>query len=241
MSEKQTMTEMPPTQDRRPYDDEDPDGYLEGNNDWAENNNEAVEWLADNHAAIRLALKSARELEAENERLRKGFYQQVVDADLVEIEHFLQDRRLPGRTLFIPADADHLANTTNHMIRELQALRGLKPEAPPFPPDGFGLPRYGLRWNGPATPLAVPFEDGYWTPWHLADKINADRAACWAEFKALIKSSGETEKYLREKLAEREALLRDLLTDDIAPRVAARIEAFLSATAQPDDRVMNDE
>lgn len=53
------VPDMPPTKDRRPYDDEDPDGYLEGNNDWTENNNEAVEWLADNHAAIRLALAAA--------------------------------------------------------------------------------------------------------------------------------------------------------------------------------------
>lgn len=54
------------------------------------------------------------------------------------------------------------------MAAERDALRGLTPELPPFPPEGEGLPRFGLRWNGPEKPLAVPMEDGYWTPYHLA-------------------------------------------------------------------------
>ncbi|KPA96005.1 hypothetical protein [Pseudomonas asplenii] len=38
---------------------------------------------------------------------------------------------------------------------------------------------------------------------------------------------------LRAKLAERDALLQSLLTEDILPRVASRIEAALSASAEP--------
>ena len=53
---------------------------------------------------------------------------------------------------------------------EIKRLQGIKPELPEMPPAGEGLPRYGLRWNGPQLPLAVPMPDGYWTPWHLADK-----------------------------------------------------------------------
>lgn len=52
---------------------------------------------------------------------------------------------------------------------ECETLRGLTPEAPPRPPEGEGLPRFGLRWNGPRQPLSVPMDDGYWTPWHLAN------------------------------------------------------------------------
>lgn len=52
--------------------------------------------------------------------------------------------------------------------QEIERLRGLQPEFPPYPPDGDGLPRFGLRWNGPSEPLSVPMEDGYWTPYHLA-------------------------------------------------------------------------
>ncbi|MFK3907933.1 hypothetical protein ACI2KD_07670 [Pseudomonas monteilii] len=63
-------------------------------------------------------------------------------------------------------------------IEQLRAenarLSGLKPEGPPRPPSDDGLPRYGLRWNGPQKPIAVPMDDGYWTPWHLADRIRED-------------------------------------------------------------------
>ncbi len=53
---------------------------------------------------------------------------------------------------------------------EIEQLRGLKPELPPRPPDGEGLPRFGLRHNGPGETLATPMADGYWTPWHLAER-----------------------------------------------------------------------
>lgn len=60
-----------------------------------------------------------------------------------------------------------------NQLEQLEALctqlRGLTPEPPPRPPEGEGLPRYGLRWNGPGQPLSVPMDDGYWTPWHLAN------------------------------------------------------------------------
>lgn len=64
-------------------------------------------------------------------------------------------------------------------------LAGIFPEMPPFPPEGGGLPRYGIRWNGPNLPLAVPMGDGYWTPWHLADALRADLALYQAEAKTL--------------------------------------------------------
>lgn len=60
------------------------------------------------------------------------------------------------------------------LVAEIERLSGLRPEWPPRPPEGDGLPRYGLRWNGPQQPLAVPMADGYWTPWHLADQLKAE-------------------------------------------------------------------
>lgn len=50
---------------------------------------------------------------------------------------------------------------------EVERLRGVRPT---FVPESgvAGLPRYGLRWNGPTAPVSVPLPDGYWTPWHLA-------------------------------------------------------------------------
>lgn len=79
------------------------------------------------------------------------------------------------------------------LIAEIDQLRGIQPEFPPRPPDGEGLPRYGLRWNGPQQPLAVPMADGYWTPWHLAGQLKAENEALrkeladWQEIVAAIK------------------------------------------------------
>jgi hypothetical protein len=67
-----------------------------------------------------------------------------------------------------------LARALRAALNECERLRGITPAIPPFPPDGDGLPRYGIRWDGPKSPLAVPMDDGYWTPWHLADAAVRD-------------------------------------------------------------------
>lgn len=73
---------------------------------------------------------------------------------------------------FVLAEAyDRLAAVNLELAAALAEARGLRPEGPPRPPEGAGLPRYGLRWNGPSEPLSVPMADGYWTPWHLADAM----------------------------------------------------------------------
>ncbi|MCY1363588.1 hypothetical protein D9M68_693720 [compost metagenome] len=69
------------------------------------------------------------------------------------------------------------ASDYDALLAENERLRGLMPELPPRPPDGSGLPRYGLRWNGPGQPLSMPMDDGYWTPWHLADELRAELEA----------------------------------------------------------------
>ena len=60
------------------------------------------------------------------------------------------------------------------LLSDIDRLEGLRADPPPRPPEGDGLPRYGLRWNGPTSPVSVPREDGYWTPWHLADEMRKD-------------------------------------------------------------------
>ena len=80
-------------------------------------------------------------------------------------------------------------------------LEGLRPELPypPFlgAPMPEGMPRYGLRYNGPTEPLAVPMPDGYWTPWHVA---NARAEA--AEADAKLAAVREAAQGLRVALAE---------------------------------------
>ncbi len=51
---------------------------------------------------------------------------------------------------------------------ENDQLRGCTPALPPRFGSEQTLPRYGIKWHGPQTPLTVPMEDGYWTPYHLA-------------------------------------------------------------------------
>lgn len=71
---------------------------------------------------------------------------------------------------------------------EVELLKGLRPDLPPRPPEGDGLPRYGLRWNGPGNPLAVPMDDGYWTPWHLADTLRTQNAELVGLLQDLVNS-----------------------------------------------------
>lgn len=60
------------------------------------------------------------------------------------------------------------AQDVEALLAEVDRLRGIQPDLGPRAPDGDGLTRYGIRWNGPSQPLSVPMADGYWTPWHLA-------------------------------------------------------------------------
>lgn len=102
-----------------------------------------------------------------------------------------QMRKDAGEIAKFPGVGRDAGELVKQRADELEAALDawLKPDFPPFPPEGEGLPRYGLRWNGPDKPLAVPMEDGYWTPWHLAVRQSCpthamDRAT--SEIKGLL-------------------------------------------------------
>lgn len=88
----------------------------------------------------------------------------------------ITEGRAPMRIPADQTDPDLVLAACRDRIAELE---GIKPELPPRPPElggrdpGGDLPRYGLRWNGPQQPLAVPMNDGYWTPWHIAERFRA--------------------------------------------------------------------
>ncbi|WP_439878887.1 hypothetical protein [Pseudomonas prosekii] len=88
------------------------------------------------------------------------------------------------------------------LIAENERLSGLQPSFPPRPPEGEGLPRFGLRWNSPQQPLAVAMADGYWTPWHLAEQLRAQNAGLKTGYEAY-------EQTVKELRAELEALRKD--------------------------------
>lgn len=95
---------------------------------------------------------------------------------------------------------DHIGQAIDALKSEVGRLRGLKPELPPYPGNGKGLPRYGLRWNGPNEPLAVPMDDGYWTPYHF---VKDERDQLRAELDA-------TTETLRQAEAARNECAKDL-------------------------------
>lgn len=65
----------------------------------------------------------------------------------------------------------------DNALSQVEQLKGIKPELPPRPPQGDGLPRYGIKWNGNNQPISTPMDDGYWTPYHLALAQNAELVA----------------------------------------------------------------
>lgn len=62
----------------------------------------------------------------------------------------------------------HQENRIRELEKEVERLKGIKPG---LEFNQFPLPRFGIRWNGPKTPLAVPMDDGYWTPFHVAERL----------------------------------------------------------------------
>lgn len=52
------------------------------------------------------------------------------------------------------------------------AAAAVLPPRPDVPSEtvACNLVRYGVQWTGPKTPICVLANDGYWTPWHIAQE-----------------------------------------------------------------------
>lgn len=83
-----------------------------------------------------------------------------------------------------PAPDEHC--DPSQAVKYVRADRLPTPCLPPFPPEGDGLPRYGIQWNGPADPITIRICDGYWTPWHLAIKQLEQAQARAAELESSL-------------------------------------------------------
>lgn len=66
-------------------------------------------------------------------------------------------------------------------------------------PQGDGLPRYGIKWNGNNQPISTPVDDGYWTPYHLALAQNAELASENDSLKSSLKRSYEANDHLNDQ------------------------------------------
>lgn len=135
----------------------------------------------------------------------------VSDLDLATIEARAAAR--PLRDNDGHEDFEALLAEVKRLRGEVERLKGLKPELPPFPPAGAGLPRYGLRWPPAANqaPLAVPMDDGYWTPAHLAEaEVERLTQALSQEQARRIEAQTEVERLTaeRDRFAHEAAALR---------------------------------
>ena len=101
------------------------------------------------------------------------------------------------------------------LIAELRAenemLRGLKPAFPPRPPEGSGLPRFGLRDNGYEQPMAVLMDDGYWVPAHLAKQRISELKGALTMLTRGMKTIADMEKP-ENKDPQESTLIKDLAT-----------------------------
>lgn len=89
-------------------------------------------------------------------------------------EEVAKTKRWVARADALAREKDKLAVEVERLREKVEKLSGIEPELPPRPPYGNGTPRYGLRWNGPEQPVAVPMDDGYWTPYHLVEKAEEE-------------------------------------------------------------------
>jgi hypothetical protein len=108
------------------------------------------------------------------------------------------------------------------------------------------LNRYGIRWTAPQTPISVPMDDGYWTPYHSAqariDELEAENARLRAAFDVVMAKlraertareqeiailnddvlrAGEVINMLKEQLKQAEA--------DLSANLARKVDAGLRA------------
>ena len=82
-----------------------------------------------------------------------------------------------SRIVELQARLEHAVSQRDNALAQVEQLNGIKPELPPRPPQGDGLLRYGIKWNGDRQPISTPMDDGYWTPYHLALAQNAELVA----------------------------------------------------------------
>ena len=78
--------------------------------------------------------------------------------------------RLDDEDMWVDAQDDAIKEiiTLRARITELEAKLEAMRETYTLAMRGAGLERYGIEWQGQENPISVPMDDGYWTPWHIA-------------------------------------------------------------------------
>lgn len=99
----------------------------------------------------------------------------AADGEAEQLAKQLQELAGILESLQIPQWPGRVLRAAELLVRQ-QALASV-PAFPPRPPvtkghnNPTGLTRWGIQWNGPEQAIALPMDDGYWTPWHVADEL----------------------------------------------------------------------
>lgn len=151
-----------------------------------QSNDDAVEYVrADLHEQVATQRDSAMsQLETARTAINNNFNQLREHADKTQAQRDNAWQELREIREAIGANPEEsTADEVRRVVAErdkalaqVEQLKGIKPELPPFPPQGDGLPRFGIKWNGEYEPISTPMDDGYWTPYHLAAAQNAELA-----------------------------------------------------------------
>lgn len=145
----ESLPNMPETVARRPLYDHEPDGYLEGDTDWAANNPEALRWFADNHQAIRARLAVLAPVVAKTGELKDFTVIGIVSdsgqivADYVSaidgMNAFAQAAQVRGSVEFVVAVPGHLSDGKDEIHYPGDSVVDV--ETVLEQPDVFGVPR----------------------------------------------------------------------------------------------------
>jgi hypothetical protein len=125
-AEAVALPPMPSCDDREPFGklpfSDTPLDYMESNRDWAYRNNEVVEWLADNHAAIRAALATPQPTETQRTvawmekeaadcraMLDRGCSEEMAPLYLMRAGYYDQAASMIGRGAHLVTSGEHLA------------------------------------------------------------------------------------------------------------------------------------
>jgi len=125
-------------------------------------------------------INEQREKIAHLERINDGLMSAIEKMELAAVELGYNNSMSCSELDYLieTARAVAMVNQKNfELTSKIEMLKGIKPELPPRPPQGDGLPRFGIKWNGERQPISTPMDDGYWTPYHLAMAQNAELVA----------------------------------------------------------------
>lgn len=90
------------------------------------------------------------------------------------------------------------------------------------------LQRFGLQWKSETDFIPTPMEDGYWTPWHLADQKLLHEKSEREKTESLAVSLSDEVTLLKRQMAQMQSRINDLVKAGEAMHTAVRTNPNIS-------------